>query len=229
MLKETYMDDAFKNAEYDYSDVEVERHSLHESPIVSREVGQSFEWPNISDAYESHVYDKEIGYAVGNELTVTNCSEWNICGGLSAAYEGVGATANIGYTRRQSETIKKTRTTTDKYHVIEPVHVPPKSRVKLAVVQNYQKKECKVKYVKLTFPKNAEIKCKAFNRQARKAEKRVYPIKEVLKDFIIHVDHNVDTLTAMLDGKYVWVETGLALNKGTPKELKKKKRYNLPF
>ena len=95
--------------------------------------------------------------------------------------------------------------------------MPPKSRVKVALVQNYQKKECKVKNVKLTFPKNAEIKCKAFNRQTRKVEKHVHPIKEVLKDFII--DQGVDTLTAMLDGKYVWVETGLALNKGTPKPI----------
>ena len=63
-----------------------------------------------------------------------------------------------------------------------------------------------MKNVKLAFPKNAEIKCEAFNRQTRTAEKRVYPFKEVLKDFIIPVDHNVDTLTAMLDGKYVWVE-----------------------
>ena len=222
MLKETYMDDAFKNAEYDYSDVEVERYSLRESPTVSREVGQSFEWPNTSDTCELHVYDKEIGYVVGNEHTVTNCSEWSICGGLSATYQGVGAKANVGYTRRQSETIKKMRTTTDKYHVIEKVSVPPNSRVKVAVVQNYQKRECKVKNVKLTFPNNAEIKCKAFNRQKGKVEKHVHPVKEVLKDFII--DQGVDPLTAMLDGKYVWVETGLSLNKGAPKELKKKRR-----
>ena len=219
MLKETYMDDAFKNAVYDYSDVEVKRHSLHESPIVSCEVGQSFEWPNMSEAYESHVYNKEIGYAVGNELTVTNCSEWSICGGLSAAYEGVGATANIGYTRRQSEMIKKTRTTTDKYHVIEQVHVPPKSRVKLVIVQNYQKKECKVKNVKVTFPKNAEIKCKVKNRQTKsdEVEKHMCPIKEVLKEFVENQD--ADPLIARLDGKYVWVETGLALNKGKPEPI----------
>ena len=216
-LKETYMDDTFKMAEYDYSDVEVECHSLHESPIVSREVGQSFVWSNITDADESHQYDTEITYVVGNELTVTNSSEWSICGGLSATYQCVGARVNIGYTRRQSEMIKKIKTITDRCHVMEQVSVPPKSRVKVAVVQNYQKKECKVKNVKLTFPKNAEIKCKAFNRQTRKVEKHVHPIKEVLKDFIIY--QGVDTLTAMLDGKYVWVEIDLALNKGTPEPI----------
>ena len=217
-LKETYMDDAFKMAEYDYSDVEVECHSLHESPIVSREVGQSFVWSNTTDADESHQYDTEITYVVGNELTVTNSSEWSICGGLSATCEGVGARATIGYTKRQSEIIKKI-TKAEKCHVIEQVSVPPKSRVKVELVQNYQKKECKVKNVKLTFPKNAEVTCKAKNRQTKsdKVEKPEYPIREVLKDFI--EDQDADPLTARLDGKYVWVETGLALNKGEPEPI----------
>ena len=214
MLKEKYMDGAFKNAEYDYSDVVVQCHSLNKSPIVSCEVGQSFEWSNTSNACESHPYNKEITYEVGNEYTATNCSEWSICGGLSATYQGVGAKTNIGYTRRQSDVIKKIRATRDKHNVTETVIVPPKRRMKMAVVQNYQKKECKVKNVMLTFPKNAEIKCKAYNGQTGKVEKLMYPIKEVLKGFI--VDQGVDSLTAMLDGKYVWVETGLALNKGKP-------------
>ena len=80
---------------YDYADVEVEHHSLHEFPVASCEVGQSFVWSNTTDADESHQYDKEITYVVGNELTVTNCSEWSICGGLSATHEGVGVRANI--------------------------------------------------------------------------------------------------------------------------------------
>ena len=86
-------------------------------------------------------------------------------------------------------------------------------------MQNYRKKECKVKNVKLTFPKNAEIKCKAKNRQTKsdKVEKRVCPIKEVLKDFVENQD--ADPLIARLDGKYVWVETGLALNKGEPEPI----------
>ena len=213
------MDDAFQKAVYDYSDVEVECDSLHQFPLVLDEVGYSFEWSNTTDADESHVYDKEISYVVGNEHIVTNSSEWSICGGLSATYQGVGATANIGYTKRQSEMIKKIKTTTDKYRVTEAVTVPPRSKVKVAIVQNFQKKECKVKNVKLTFPKNAEVKCKAKNRQTKsdKVEKPEYPIKEVLKDFV--EDQDADPLTARLDGKYVWVETGLALNKGKPEPI----------
>ena len=91
----------------------MERHSLREFPVIFCEVGQSFVWSNTTDADESHQYDKEITYVVGNELTVTNCSEWSICGGLSATYEGIGARATIGYTKRQSEIIKKIKTTAE--------------------------------------------------------------------------------------------------------------------
>ena len=127
-LEETYIDNAFKNAVYDYSDVEIECDSLHESLVPSK-VGKSFEWSNTTDADESHLYDEEITYVVGNEHTVTNSSEWNICGGLSATYQGVGATTNIGYTKRQSEMIKKTKTTTAKHRVQETITVPPTSKV----------------------------------------------------------------------------------------------------
>ena len=213
------MDGAFQKAVYDYSDIQVECDSLYEFLLIPEEVGYSLEWSNTTDANESHTYDKEITYEVGNEYTVTNSSEWNICGGLSATYQGVGATANIGYTKRQSEMIKKTKTTTDKQHITETVTVPPRSKVKVAVVQKYQKKECKVKNVKLTFPKNAEIKCKVKNRQTRSdnVKNHTCPIKEVLKDFIENQD--ADPLIARLDGKYVWVETGLALNKGKPEPI----------
>ena len=217
-LKEKYMDDAFQKATYDYTDAEVDCDSLHEFPIVPHEVGYSFEWPNRSDIDESHQYDKEITYVVGKEHTETNCSEWNICGGLSAMYQGSGATANIGYTKRQSEMVKKTKTTMDKHHIQEMVTVPPRSKVKVTVVQNYQKKECNVKNVKLTFPKDAEIKCKAVNRQTEKPKKPVSPIQKVLKDYI--EDQDADPLTARLDGKYLWVETGLALDKGNPQPIK---------
>ena len=139
-LKETYMDDAFQKATYNYTDAEVDCDSLHEFPVVPHEVGNSFEWSNSSDADESHQYDKEITYMVGKEHTEANCSEWNICSGLSAMYQSFGATGNIGYSKRQSVIITNMKTTTDKQHIQEKVTVPPRSKVKVTVVQNYQKK-----------------------------------------------------------------------------------------
>lgn len=132
-------------------------------------------------------------------------------------YQSVGATANIGYTKRQSESIRRTKTTTDKQHIQEDIIVPPRHKVKVTVVQIYQQKECNVKNVKLTFPRDAKIKCKAVNRHTERPDKPVSLIQKVLKDYI--EDQAADPLTAKLDGKYVWVETGLGLD---PENLKPK-------
>ena len=213
-ITEKDMDDAFEKAEYDYTEVEVECKSLQEFPRVSRNVGERFEYPNDSETPRDYTYDKAVSYTEGEEHTQTKISEWNICGGLSAEYQGVGLTGKVGYTKRQSETVTNTKTTTETQTIKETVSVPPKTKVEVAIVQHYQRKECKVKNVKLIFPKGVKIKCKVFNRQNKKDKKHSIPIEEVLEDYLDHKD--ADPLTARLDGKYIWVETKLSLEIGKP-------------
>lgn len=208
-IKEKYIDDAFQNAKYDYTEAEVECKSLYEFRRVSRYIGEPFVYSNESDTSRDYAYDKTITYTEGEEHTQTNCSEWNICGGLSAKYQGVGADAKVGYTKRQSEIVKNTTTTIQTQAIKQTVSVPPKKKVEVAVAQNYERKECRVQNVKLVFPKGAKIKCKVFNRQKKREEKPNVSIEEVLKDYID--DRKADPRTARLDGKYIWVETTLSL------------------
>ena len=155
-------------------------------------------------------YAKTHEYTEGLELTKTNCSEWNICGGLSAK---IGASAKIGYTKRQTEIVKKIEGSVQKQDITKTLSIPAESSVTVALAQKFQRKECKVKNVKLIFPKNAKIDVKVHGALFNKS---LY-IRDVLKDYI--EDEEADPLTARLEGKYVWVETSVFLDISDPKPL----------
>ena len=75
--------------------------------------------------------------------------------------------------------------------------------------------------VKLIFPKNARIKCKVHkvgNRNPNSEEKKTYLIRDVLKDYIIG-DAAANPLTAVIDGRYVWVETLVYLDESKPEPI----------
>ena len=214
-IKEEDLDDAFDSAEYDYAEAEVDCSAIHEFPPVLRHMGLPYECRNKEDTPIEEEYNKDIEYTEGLEYTKTKCSEWSICGGLSVMYQGAGASANIGYTRRQSEEVKKIETTTQTQHITKTVSVPPKHYRSVVQTQRFQVKECKVKNVKLIFPKNAKITCEV--RDSSKVKKKDISIRTVLKNCI--KDDKADRLTAILDGKYVWVETSVYLDVSEPKPI----------
>ena len=219
-IKEEYMDDAFKDAKYDYIETEVECGAIQEFPPVLQHIGDPFEYPNNDDTPSEEEYSKEIEYTEGLEHSKTNCSEWSICGGLSAEYQGAGASANVGYTKSQSQTVTKFKGKTQTQTITKQIFVPPKHSRSVVLIQRYQRKECKAKNVKLVFPKSAKIKCKIHNYRdsnSKSMSKDKFFIRDVLKDYIEYEGAN--PLTAWLEGKYVWVETSVFLKVSDPKPI----------
>lgn len=222
-ITEECMDDAFSGAKYDYSETEVEWGDIHELNTFSEHIGEPIKYVNRDDKPSEEQYQKEIEYTEGLELSKTNSSGWSICGGLSAAYKGTGTSVNVGYTRNQSETVTKTKGKKVRETITKTLVVPSQHSREIVVKQQYQRKECKVKNVKLIFSKNAKIKCKVHdNRKLSKPKrkKRYQPyIKDVLKKHI--EDDNTNPLIARMDGKYVWVETGIIVDVSTAKPISK--------
>ena len=216
-IKEEDLDDAFEGAEYDYTEAEVDcsANAIHDFPPVLRHIGLLYECRNNEDTPIEEKYNKDIEYMEGLEHIKTKCSEWSICGGLSAMYQGSGASTVIGYTRRQSEQAKKIESTTQTQHITKTISIPLKHYRSVVQTQRFQVEECTVKNVKLIFPKNAKITCEVHD--SSKVKRKDIFIRAVLKDCI--KDNKADRLTAILDGKYVWVETSVYLDVSDPKPI----------
>ena len=202
---------------------EVECSAIHEYPPVLQNTESdesSTDYINNENKESEEDYHKEIEYTEGLELSITRSSERSVSGGLSVEYQGIGASANImGYIKSQSETVTKFKGKTQKQIITKKISIPPKCCRSVVLVHRYQRKECPVKNVKLSFPKNAKIKCDVHdNRKADpKSQTKDKPyIKDVLKDYIEDTPGG-DRLTAKLEGKYVWVETSIYVDVGAPK------------
>jgi hypothetical protein len=89
--------------------------------------------------------------------------------------------------------------------------VKPNHSRKVVVTRWFQKKECKVSNVKISFPRDAKIKCKFHDNRKNKEKTLQFLIKDILKS-----KENTDKLTVMLEGKYVWMETKLIMKVEDP-------------
>ena len=216
-MEEEYMDDAFELARYNFADVEVESNAIHELSPVLRHLENPVSFSNDTDFPSNSRYGGQIEYTEGSEHTTTHCNEWNISGGLSATFQAPG---NVGYTRRQSEIVNNIPRKKVSEEIKKSFSVPPRSCRELVLVHQFQRKECKVKNVKLIFPKNVVIQCKVHNNRDSNHESvqwEKFFIRDVLQDYV--EDQGANPLTARLEGKYVWVETSVFYDVGKPEPL----------
>lgn len=79
------------------------------------------------------------------------------------------------------------------------------------VTRWFQKKECQVSNIKISFPRDAKIKCKCHDNRKNKEKPSQFLIKDILKN-----KESTDKLTVMLEGKYVWMETKLVMKVEDP-------------
>jgi hypothetical protein len=220
-IKEKYMDKAFKDAKYFHSEVELDLDSTAEFDHRPKCLGDPVTYPNPDKKKESEeVFTQIVEYTTGTELTETVTSGWSITGGLSAEYQGIGASTGVGYTEQQSETIKKIRGTRERKDISRKFTVKPNHSRRVTVVRTLQRKECKVRSIQLSFPKDATLKCK-FRTKADSnnvVKKTRFLIREILDDCI--ENKGADPLIAKLEGKCVWVETDLEVKVEPDKPLK---------
>ena len=208
-IKEKYLKQAFAKATSTYDNAEVHLESLKQSTKLKHLETPIF-YPE-QPTERSEEYDREFTIDEGLEYTKTECSEWNLAGGLSLEYQGVGASSGIGYTRQQTKETKKIQATSQKKHINKQVHIPAKSSVTVVFTQQFQRKECRMSGIKLIFPVDAKLKCKFLSdADPQKTLKKEFLIKDILKDRI--KNDKRDPLTAEMEGKYVWIETRVFLD-----------------
>ena len=200
-ITEECMDEAFRDAKYDYSDVKVYCGSTKDVKLEKQPLGDAVNSNDSENKASVEAFTVTVKYIVGTELTQTKLSGWNITGGLSAEYH-IGASAGVGYTSQQSESIRHIKGTEVTQAIEVKVHKGSKPGT---VIRKLQRKECQVRNIKLSFPRNAQIKCFYHKKDPTKVKNKAFPIKDILKDCI------EDGYTAKLDGKYVWVETEIVI------------------
>lgn len=213
-IKEYYMDEAFKGAKYDHSSVEVDLSSIKPAcEPIKKCLGDPVTVNNNEGVERSKTFTQSVQFTKGTELVETISSGWSITGGLSAEYQGIGASTGIGYTEQQSQTMKQTKGEIVGESVTDTFFVQRQSSRRATVIRTIWRKECRVRNVRLSFPKNAELKCKFYMKgdDPKKVKKSPhFLIRDILDDYI--ENKSSDTLVAKLEGKCVWVETDLSVN-----------------
>ena len=220
-FKEENLDEAFQGSTYDLTYAEVYPDTVQKFDFIDEYLGTPFRLTNHHDVAEC-TYSKQITYTEGLEQTKAYSTGWNITGGLSAEYKGVGASSSIGYTKNQSKVEKKSKTESKTERIEMKVKVPEGSKREVVVMQRYQRKECLVKNVYLIIPKGSMIKCRVIYTD--KSEK--YKMKEDEKINVVDIlQESIDEATkmrpyfgtdsksivAVVKGKYVWVESHISL------------------
>ena len=219
-IKEKYMDEAFKGAKYFHSKVEVDLGSIKKLDPIKKCLGDPVTFPNNDNVDSNKTFTQIVEYTTGTELTETVASGWSITGGLSAEYQGVGASAGVGYTEQQSETIKQIRGTKERKDMTDTFLVKRQCSRRVTVIRTIQRKECQVRNIELSFPREAKLKCKFRTKtDSNNVEKKPrFLVRDILDDCI--ENKGADPLIAKLEGKCVWVETDLELSVEPDKPLK---------
>ena len=202
-IKEKYLDQAFKGATYIHSTVEVDHGSIKELKSINKTLGDSVKYSEPG----SHHFEKTVSYTLGTELMETVTSGWSITGGLSAEYQGVGASTGVTYTKQRSEIMKKIQGITESTKMQQDISVKPNCSIRASVVRTIQRKECQVRNVELHFPRDTKLKCKFTKAGSTKVQKEHFLVREILND--CSKNKGADTLIAMLEGKCVWVEVDM--------------------
>lgn len=221
-LEEDSMDEAFTDARYDFSEVivhldqkksfkPVERHEKFCCTPVTH--------TNRGDNECIRKHTTTIEKTQGLEYCDAKTWTWSTSGGLSAKYQGVGASVSIGYTKSQSQTLKKNEVSLDRLDFPHEVQIPRKSSRKVEVKQRYCCYECKVENAMIKFPKGAQIQCTVKDKQPRyfcpwswcdwlSKSKQRFDLGEIFKGSLEECPQD-NKFIAKINGQYKWVETDI--------------------
>ena len=220
-INEENMDKAFTGAKYFLSEVEVDLSSITKLDPKKETLGNPATFTTEDQKEKSEkTFTQIVRYTTGTELTETATSGWSITGGLSAKYQGIGASLDVGYSEQQSVTIKQTQGKDESQHMTDKFFVKPQCSRTAFVVRTVQRKERRAENVKLQFPKDAKLKCK-FRKDKSNTNEKKFLVRDILDDYIENKGDDL-LLTATLEGKCVWVETEIVVRVEPDKPLNTK-------
>ena len=222
-LNERSMDEAFCNASYILSDATVQFHENSSKRVdyIEELCGKPVTHSNEGDREIIVTYTKKVEETTGLEYYDAKSRTWSISGGLSAKYQGVGASASIGYTRSQTESVRRSNTTVLTREAQCPVPISGRQKRKVQVKNTYSVYEHEVESVSLKFPKDAQIQCRVVDSQPTATmycpwswcpqlcrSNQFFYLSEIFTGNTEECPNGKD-LIAKINGKYLWVETDI--------------------
>lgn len=221
-LEERNMDEAFGKARY-----ELEGATVHYDPLKKHidydedPCGAPHTYSNEGDKEKLYTHTNKVTKQEGLEHTDGKCRTWSTTGGLSAKYKGIGASLSIGYTKQQSEQVKKSENTVQEHEIHYEVQVPARSTRKVELKQRYFFYEVNVNDVILRFPRDATIQCTLTDKEPGGSfcpwswcryllqPKKKFELEEIFKFKGSIIKESENNLLVKINGQYRWVETDL--------------------
>ena len=137
---------------------------------------------------------------------------------MSATYQGVGATAAVGYEKGKLEAYAATKHAQHEERFDEAVLVPSETQVEAAIEKQFMVFNCKVHDLWVTFKKiKSQVKCKVQIGHKGKIKNETFSLKDVFKNDI--ASSNQKDITIRMNGKCTWSETTVHLRRFDPEPL----------
>ena len=220
-IEERNMDEAFGKAKIQLKEATVYYDPQKERIDYDEELcGMPLTYPNEGDKEKVYTHTNKVTKYEGLEHTDSKSKTWSTTGGLSAKYKGIGASVSIGYTKNQSEQVKKSESVVQEQEVHYEVQVPKRSTRKVELKQRFFIYEVNVNKVELEFPSDAQIQCTVTNgepgafcpwswSQCLLKSKKKLNVGEIFKFKESVIEECDNKLLVKIDGKYRWVETDI--------------------
>lgn len=213
--KESKLADIHNNATVNSDKASIDFRSQKKINEKEEQIGNPKEYTNRETEDHSEQFQGSVALTVGSETSKTSWSAWSTSAELTASYQGVGASAGVGYEKGKSKTFTKSESIERTESFDECVLVPKESRVKVCVKKKVTDFKCNVSDLLVTFKKNkSQIRCKVQFGHKRQTKNETFKLKEIFKDDVISNDHK--GVVIQMNGKYVWSETCVYLHRYDP-------------
>lgn len=216
---EEVLADIHANATVKYDDAIIDFESKKQINRKRDNIGDPKVYTNQETVDHTEQFQRSVTYSVGSEITKTKWRGWSTTGGLTASYQGAGASATVTYERGKAEVQTQVESTQRTEWFDEYVLVPSETRVKVVVEKQFMIFNCKVLNLKVTFKKSKfQIKCKVQFGPKSQMKTETFKFMEIFKNDVI--TSNQKGVTIRMGGKYVWPETSVHLRRYDPEPLK---------
>ena len=224
--KEATLADIHKNAKVNYDEATIDFRSQKQMNKKVEPIGVPKEYTNHEIEDRNEQFQRNVTVLVGSERSKTSWSAWSTSAELNASYQGVGASAGVGYEKGKSRTITRTESIERTESFDECVLVPRETRVKVSVEKQVTVFKCNVSDLLVTFKKNkSQIKCKIQFGHKGQTKTETFKLKEIFKNDIISSDQKC--IIIRMGGKYEWSETCVYLRRYDPEPLQQRSDTNM--
>lgn len=213
MNLEKMIEDILDKATLEFEDANIDFDSFEEDKKQPEMISKGIQpFTNHTDAYKDEHFTETITHSKGSETCQNKSRGWTIGGGVNLGYEGTGALATLSYSRAKSTANIESDFKQNEKTYEDKVHVPPHSKVKVAVMKQVTEFRCNVSDLEVTFKKEASNKAVKVKKGDKQHEK-----KFKLSDICSTVDSREKKLT--LNGEFVWSELSTYVHKYDPEPL----------